>query len=90
VQQSLSNIYRHSGSSSARIEIELDAENVTVNICDQGSGISATTLEEFNTGKSLLGVGVAGMRERIRDMKGRFDISSSKKGTTVQVSLPVS
>ena len=90
VQQSLSNIYRHSGSSSARIEIELDAENVTVNIYDQGSGISANTLEEFNTGKSLLGVGVAGMRERIRDMKGRFDISSSKKGTTVQVVLPVS
>ena len=90
VQQSLSNIYRHSGSTSARIEVDLDAENVTVNISDQGSGISAATLEEFNTGKSLLGVGVAGMRERIRDMKGRFDISSNKNGTTIHVSLPVS
>lgn len=90
VQQSLSNIHRHSGSASATVVIGLDAENVDVRICDQGRGIPSQTLEAFNIGKALLGVGVAGMRERIRDMGGRFVVESNQNGTTIRVSLPVS
>ena len=61
-----------------------------VKVSDHGSGISSEIVEAFNNGKALLGVGVAGMRERIRDMGGQFLVESSVKGTTVQASLPVS
>jgi signal transduction histidine kinase len=90
VQQSLSNIHRHSGSASASVVVTLDALGVSVRICDQGRGISAKIIQAFNSGTALLGVGVAGMRERIRDMGGKFLVESSEKGTTVQASLPVS
>jgi signal transduction histidine kinase len=89
VQQSLANIHRHSGSEVARILVGLNAERVTVEICDEGRGIPAETLEGFHSGTRLAGVGMAGMRERIRDLGGEFDIRSGDKGTTVEVSLPI-
>jgi signal transduction histidine kinase len=90
VQQSLSNIHRHSGSATALVVVTLDADGIRVKVSDHGSGISSEIVEAFNNGKALLGVGVAGMRERIRDMGGQFLVESSVKGTTVQASLPVS
>jgi signal transduction histidine kinase len=90
VQQSLSNIHRHSGSTSAVVAVTLDADSVGVTIHDQGRGIPPKILEALNTGKAFLGVGVAGMRERLRDMGGHFVVESGKNGTTIQASLPVS
>ena len=89
VQQSLANIHRHSGSPTARISITVDARQVEVQICDDGIGIPAQTLLAFNTGRAILGVGMAGMRERMRDMGGRFLIESTEKGTTIRATLPV-
>jgi len=89
VQQSLANIYRHSGSSMANITIRQDAEEVTVTIRDQGRGIPPDVLKDLNSGKRLVGVGVAGMRERVRAQQGCLQISSSRDGTTVQVRLPL-
>jgi signal transduction histidine kinase len=89
VQQSLANIHRHSGSEVARIAVNLNAERVTVEICDQGRGIAAETLEGFHSGTRLAGVGMAGMRERIRNLDGEFDVRSNDKGTTIRVSLPI-
>jgi signal transduction histidine kinase len=90
VQQSLSNIHRHSGSSSASISLNLMPNGVEVKIVDRGCGIPPNTLAAFNTGEALLGVGVAGMRERIRNMGGRFLVESGETGTIVQAALPVS
>jgi signal transduction histidine kinase len=89
VQQSLSNIHRHSGSATAIVVVTLDANGILVRVSDQGRGISSEIVEAFNNGKALLGVGVAGMRERIRDMGGQFFVEASVTGTTVQASLPV-
>lgn len=89
VQQSLSNIHRHSGSEFASVAVAVDAHTVGVRISDRGRGIPAKTLQAFNSGKALLGVGVAGMRERIKGMGGRFAVESGENGTTVQASLPV-
>jgi signal transduction histidine kinase len=89
VQQGLANIHRHSGSRVAKIEIDQDAEEVTMKIQDQGRGIAPGILREINSGTRLVGVGIAGMRERTRVMNGRFHISSSRYGTTIEVSLPV-
>ena len=89
VQQSLANIHRHSGSPVAKIKIRRDNEQTTVEIADKGCGIAPDLLREFDDCTRLLGVGIAGMRERIRGMKGQFSIRSSRKGTAVKVSLPI-
>ncbi len=87
VQQSLANIHRHSGSAMAMIRISIDEDSVGVEIRDEGRGISSEVLAGFRSGTRLLGVGLAGMRERIRDMGGSFEIDSSEKGTSIQVAL---
>src|SRR5580700_7834105 len=88
VQQSLANIHRHSGSHVAKIRMEADAESVHVEICDEGRGIEPDVLKGFDAGRKLIGVGIAGMRERVRVMGGRFSIRSTGEGTTIDVSLP--
>jgi signal transduction histidine kinase len=90
VQQSLSNIHRHSGSRTGLVAISVNADNVSVRVCDKGRGIPPKTLKGFNSGNVLLGVGLAGMRERIRSMGGRFVIDSDETGTTVDASIPLS
>jgi signal transduction histidine kinase len=89
VQQGLANIHRHSGSRVAKIAIGQDAEEVTMKIEDQGRGIAPAVLREINSGTRLIGVGIAGMRERTRVMNGSFHITSSRYGTTIEVSLPI-
>jgi PAS domain S-box-containing protein len=89
VQQSLVNIHRHSGSHIARISIDYDAEQVILRVTDEGKGITPEILAGINTGIGLLGVGMAGMRERVRGLEGEFEVSSDENGTTLQVILPV-
>jgi len=89
VQQSLLNIHRHSGSPLARIVVKPGAEGVAVEISDEGKGIPADILKGFSSGGRLAGVGIYGMRERIRDLGGQFDVQSSPNGTTIVVSLPL-
>ena len=89
VQQSLANIYRHSGSHVAMIKIRKNAKEINMRICDEGCGIAPDILREFESGTRLLGVGIAGMRERTNVMKGSFHVRSSARGTTIEISLPV-
>jgi signal transduction histidine kinase len=87
VQQSLANIHRHSGSLAGFIRISLDADAVRVEIRDEGRGISPEVLVGFHSGSRLLGVGMAGMRERIRAMGGTFEVHSSDQGASIQATL---
>jgi signal transduction histidine kinase len=87
VQQSLANIHRHSGSPVAIIRIEIIDNAVNVEIRDEGRGFPAEVLSLFHSGTRLPGVGMAGMRERIRNMGGRFDVRSHDKGASIHVSL---
>ena len=57
-------------------------------ICDEGRGIAPEVLKQFDDGTRLLGVGMAGMRERIRVLGGQFNISSGSDGTRIEVRLP--
>jgi signal transduction histidine kinase len=90
VQQSLANIHRHSDSRVAEIRFATQTDRITVEIRDEGHGIPVEKLAEFQSGKYLCGVGIAGMRERIRDMQGQFDIRSGETGTTIAITLPIS
>ena len=58
-------------------------------IADHGCGISKEILKQLNRGTALPGIGIAGMRERIRLLGGLMEICSSSDGTTVRVKLPI-
>src|SRR6185436_19023536 len=90
VQESLTNIHRHSGSGVASIWLETKGSQVCLQIRDSGCGLplpeTAAALEE---GK-YLGVGIAGMRQRLRQLGGSLEIKSSKQGTVVTAVVPLS
>jgi PAS domain S-box-containing protein len=89
VQESLTNIQRHSGSSQAKIRIERDPGKVTLEVSDKGSGIPGN-LRRQNGKLSLgFGVGIPSMHERVKLIGGQLDIESSSSGTTVRVTIPV-
>jgi PAS domain S-box-containing protein len=83
VQESLTNIQRHSGSPQAKIRIERDLGKIRLEISDKGSGISGSGKMFFG-----LGVGIPSMHERVTLIGGQLDIESSSSGTTVRVTIP--
>jgi PAS domain S-box-containing protein len=87
VQECLTNIHRHSGSKTATIQISNNAKNVSLEIQDEGKGIPAEKLTGIQTQRS--GVGITGMRERVRHFKGVMNIQSNSKGTKVSVTIPI-
>jgi signal transduction histidine kinase len=88
VQECLTNIHRHSESSTARIRIVAADGHVSVEVEDRGKGIpSEKQFELASTGTP--GVGIRGMRERLRQLGGSLDIHSNGKGTLIVARLPV-
>ena len=87
LQESLTNIHRHSGSSRAKIWAGIDGESVCLEIRDYGRGISQEVLENFRASGGGVGVGLAGIRERLREVDGKLELSSSGDGTILRVSL---
>jgi signal transduction histidine kinase len=86
VQECLTNIHRHSGSKIASIRLARDSDVVVIEVQDSGSGISAQKLVELQSGGS--GVGIRGMRERVRQLGGELNIDSDGSGTRVSVTIP--
>jgi PAS domain S-box-containing protein len=89
LQESLTNIHRHSGSRRAKIRAGIDGNVVSLEITDHGQGIPQEVLESFKTSGNGVGVGLAGIRERLREVDGKLDLSSSPDGTVLRVSLLV-
>ena len=86
VQECLTNIHRHSGSKRAQIRIEREQENVLVSVQDDGKGISPERLVEIQSQGT--GVGISGMRERVRHFGGQLNIESNGSGTKVSAIFP--
>ena len=87
VQECLTNIHRHSGSKTALIQIEREEDHVRVKVDDQGRGMSPERLAEVQSHGT--GVGIRGMRERLRHFGGDLVIESNGSGTRVYASLPL-
>jgi PAS domain S-box-containing protein len=87
VQECLTNIHRHSSAKSAIIRLRRDLSTVSLQVQDDGSGIPQETLAAIRKHRS--GVGITGMRERVRHLGGTLDIQSSSNGTKVSVTLPL-
>ncbi|MGH9815002.1 MAG: CHASE sensor domain-containing protein [Candidatus Acidiferrales bacterium] len=82
IQECLTNIHRHSGSSEASVSLTRDATEVRLRVSDYGKGMPAKN-------DTRPGVGIGGMRERIAQLGGQFEISSGVTGTTINAVLPV-
>jgi two-component system, NarL family, sensor kinase len=88
IQEGLTNIHRHSGSRKARIHLGLEKNEIFLTIGDEGKGISTTETEEQKGGRKL-GVGIAGMRERVLQLGGRFEIAAGNPGTIIKAVFPL-
>ena len=88
LQESLTNIHRHSKSSSAEVIFQYAPPQASLIVKDHGVGIPGDVLERFRS-SGTSGVGLAGMRERVRELGGTFEVSSGAEGTVLRVTLPV-
>jgi PAS domain S-box-containing protein len=88
-QESLVNIFRHSGSSTATICLSCDGDRVTLEVKDEGCGLQRIQLDHASEATASLGVGIAGMVERLRQLGGRLEIDSGTRGTTVRAVVPL-
>jgi signal transduction histidine kinase len=89
VQESLANIIRHSESRTAKINLTQSAREMLLQVEDEGVGISSEILDETSGQVRSLGVGIPGMRTRLRQLGGKLRIQSSENGTTVTASIPI-
>lgn len=83
VQEGLTNIHRHAGSKRARICLRFRPDQAVLTVADEGHGIPPAVLERGRRHDAKLGVGISGMRERIRQLGGQFEILTSSNGTTL-------
>jgi PAS domain S-box-containing protein len=88
VQECLTNIHRHSESSTAAIRVARSENEVRLEVRDAGKGIPAEAQTSLSSGK-LSGVGLRGMHERLRQMGGQLDVQSNGNGTLVLATLPI-
>jgi signal transduction histidine kinase len=89
VQECLTNIHRHSGSAIAKISVQRADKEIVVEVKDEGKGIPADKLDQMAAG-GIPGVGITGMRERVRQLGGNLEIESSHTGTKITARLPIS
>lgn len=89
LQEALTNIHRHSGGSTVDVHLSVDTKQIRLEIKDDGRGIPQKRLKGLIEGAAEAGVGLAGMRERVRESGGSLDIRSDRAGTTVAISIPV-
>lgn len=89
VQEALSNVRRHSESESASIRLARRDGEVVLQIKDQGKGLALADCSPDTNGAVALGVGIPGMKQRLRQLGGTLDITSNNGGTTVSAVVPV-
>ena len=90
LQECLTNIHRYSQASTAEVRLQLDDGKLMFEVSDNGRGIAQDRLRQLHGTDGNAGVGIAGMRERIRELGGQFKIDSGKNGTIVSVVIPIS
>jgi PAS domain S-box-containing protein len=91
LQECLTNIRKHSGSTEASVRLHVTDGTATLQVSDRGKGIPPEILDAFNREQlGKLGLGLRGMRERVRQLGGELEVSSSRNGTVVRCSIPYS
>ena len=86
VQEALTNIFRHSGATNAKVTLLADTNRVVVSVLDDGKGVSDLVVK-FRPGG--VGVGIAGMRQRIKEFGGELWLTNTNPGTLVEAAVPI-
>lgn len=89
LQEALTNVYRHSGSKTASIDLGVSTESVVLKIGDRGRGMDPAMLHKFEERGVGVGVGLSGIRERVNELKGQLEIRSCHRGTVLRVRMPL-
>jgi len=89
IQEALTNVHRHSGATVADIRILRDAEQVFLEVRDNGHGIPKEVLRRFYETGAGTGVGITGMHERVRELGGNLSLESDGTGTSLLVAIPI-
>jgi signal transduction histidine kinase len=88
LQESLTNVHRHSASTSVEVRLKINPQAV-LTVRDFGRGLPAELIQGSQTNGEHFGVGLSGMRERVNDLGGTFEIQSTGNGTLISVSIPL-
>ena len=90
LQESLTNVHRHSGSATADVRLTRADDSVEMEVADQGKGVPPEVMRDASSGWMRgRGVGLRGMSERVRQVGGKLEISSNGSGTRLHVTVPV-
>jgi signal transduction histidine kinase len=89
LQEALTNIQRHSKSTMAEVQLRVKGKTATLKVQDHGVGLPAEMMQSFHENGTHVGVGLAGMKERVRERNGEFEIHSDSTGTLISIAFPV-
>lgn len=89
LQESLTNITKHADSATVDVLLQVEQNVISFSVRDYGTGISAERLAKMNGSGSDVGVGIAGMRERLKELGGRLVIESDSTGTVLKALVPL-
>jgi signal transduction histidine kinase len=89
LQESLTNVHRHSGATRADVSLQMSGNRALLRVKDYGRGMPPSVLQSIREERAGVGVGLAGMTERIREMGGHLEIRSSAAGTEILARVPV-
>jgi len=89
LQESLTNVHRHSGASDASIRFQHAGDAVILEVQDFGKGIPEERLRLLHGVNKETGVGLAGMRERLHELDGKLEIESDCRGTSMRAIVPL-
>ena len=88
VQEAVTNARRHSSCSALEVTLAVNADSVSLRVKDNGRGIPESKLSNIRQSNAEVGIGLAGMRERVSELGGNFELSSDTSGTVVTVVIP--
>lgn len=89
VQEALTNVHRHSESSTAVVRLVRDATALVLEVHDRGKGMPPEVLARVRRHGAIVGVGIAGMRERVAQLGGELAIESRKQGSVIRAVFPL-
>jgi two-component system NarL family sensor kinase len=87
IQEALTNAHRHSGTATAEVCLERSGDGVVLSVSDAGKGIGPDELAKIESAGAT-GIGIGGMRERVVNLGGRWEVLSSNHGTEIRVTVP--
>jgi signal transduction histidine kinase len=87
LQESLTNVHRHAGSPTASVRLTIADDTIVLEVQDAGQMSAVNDMPGEKSG-AMLGVGIRGMRERVRQLGGHLELHSGSQGTTMRATLP--